>query len=492
MSAESRPRLSPDLALLRWTSIWLAGAVLSVPAAGLRPLVIASGALLIALVLADLFLAAREEPIGLERIAPEAGAREKAVEIAIAVHNPLSRAIEVEIRESVPRDLVEPEPGWRSVGVESGQRRTLRYRVRPRVRGRRIWGPVVAQVRSPLGLLRRRQKTGAGMSIRIAPETESFLRPEALDPRTVLASLGVRPRRRRGDGLELDSLREYVIGDEPRRIDWRATARRGRPIVRTHRHEESRTVLLAVDASRLMGTRAPLSGRSGPGASGSTPESPFAPTKLDSAIDAALALAFAGLAAGDRVGLLVFDRDVRGRITPMAHRASLGLFVDALSDVQPRNVEADYRRLSRALLERPRKRALVVVWTDFLEVDEEEMIAPMALLARRHEVVFVALREPILASLEAPAVAGPALRGRDDRREDRHEDRRERRRGGPRGERERLLPIHRRIALADLLRERERRLVALRRRGLSVLDVLPSQATAATLNRFLELRYGRG
>lgn len=502
-------RLSPDLALLRWASVWLGLAVVSVPWIALRPGVPIAGLLLLAAVLADLLLARGEEEIELERIAPEEGARDATLPIEIVVRNPLARAVRLELRESLPRDLLEPEPAWPEVRVAAGSAQRLRYAIRPRVRGQRVWGPLVAQVRSPLGLLRRRVMADEGRAIRVRPETERFLRPEALDPRRVLAALGARPRRRRGDGLELDSLREYVIGDEPRRIDWRASARRGRPIVRTHRHEESRTLVLAVDVSRLMGTRAPGAGAgagaapaegSGEGARAAartgTPDpiarAGLAATKLDHAIDAALALAFAGLVAGDRVGLIVFDRALRAQITPIAHRAHLGLFVEALATVQPRPVEADYRRLTRELLARQRKRAMVVVLTDFMELDEQEIVAPMGLLARHHQVVFVALREPILAQLEASgasaaAVAGGGAVGNDGlrspvRRTTHGRD------SGP----DRLLAIHRRIVLADLLREREGRLVQLRRRGLSVLDVPPAEATASTLNRFLELRYGAG
>jgi uncharacterized protein (DUF58 family) len=146
--------------------------------------------------------------------------------------------------------------------------------------------------------------------------------------------------------------------------------------------------------------------------------------------------------------------------------------VDALSVVQPSPFEADYRRVTREILSRQRKRAMVVVLTDFLEVDREELIQPMSLLARRHEVVFVALREPILEQLEedGPHTTGP----RDSESEN---DR---------------VGLYRRIVLADLLREREARLMTLRRAGLSVLDVPPSEATASTLNRFMELRYGVG
>jgi uncharacterized protein (DUF58 family) len=413
---------------LRWALAWLGVAVLSVPVVAVRPFVPVFGVLLLAAALADAYLVWRESPVSIERRVPEKGARDRRAEVDLRIHNPLSRCVELELRESVPRDLVSPEPAWSCVRVEPGTERRLRYSVRPRVRGHRVWGPLLAQVRSPMGLLRRRLEAGEGDVMRVQPETARFLRPEALDPKTVLASLGVRPKRRRGDGLEFDSLREYVIGDEPRRIDWRATARRGRPIVRTHRHEESRTVILAVDSSRLMGARAPHPSES----SAPAVEAGFASTKLDHAIDAALALAFAGLVAGDRVGLALFDRGVRGRIAPVAHRASLGLFVDALSGVQTSPVEADYRRLTRELLAHQRKRAMIVVLTDFMEVDHEELVAPMALLARQHEVVFVALREPILEQIEEQPMAAEAGRT----------------------ELEAIRSIHRRVVLADLLRER--------------------------------------
>jgi len=464
--------LSPDRALLQWVLAWLALSVASVPLLGLRPLVPALGLLLLAAVVADAWLSAREAAIEIEREVPEKGSRGNQVEIALRVANPLSRAVEIELRESVPRDLVSEEPCWSALRLEAGASHRLRYAVTPRVRGRRSWGAAVALVRSPLGLLRRRVLFDPEQTMLVQPATERFLRPEAVDPRRVLASLGARPRRRRGDGLDFDSLREYVIGDEPRRIDWRATARRGRPIVRTHRHEESRTVILAVDCSRLMGARAPSLAEQASAASSASPtEAGFASTKLDYAIDAALALAFASLVAGDRVGLVLFDRRLRGMIPPVSGRAKLGLFVEALSGVQPNPVEADYRRVARELLTRQRKRSMLIVLTDFIEVDRDELIHPMSLLAKRHEVIFVALREPILDDLDAQRGAGDVA-------------------GAGRPEQPGPLGLYRRIVLADLLREREAWLVTLRRRGLSVLDVRPEDATASALNRFLELRYG--
>jgi uncharacterized protein (DUF58 family) len=458
-------KLSPDRALLTWAFVWLVLSLLSVPILALRVSVPIAGVLLLAAVLADFFLALREPALQLTRIVPDKGARDRPEEITLRVVNPLPRAIVIDVQESIPRDLVLSEPDWSGLRFEAKASRDLTYTIKPMVRGRREWGRAVALVGSPLGLLRRRIEGRAGDSILVQPETRRYLRSEALDPKRVLTLMGVRPKRMRGDGLEFESLREYVVGDEPRRIDWRATARRGRPIVRNHRHEESRTILLALDRSRLMGARAPHDDADEAKHRG------FSPTKLDHAIDAALALAFASLVAGDRVGLILFDRAVVQLVAPVIHRASLGRFVDALSAVQPVPFEADYRRVTRDILTLHRKRAMVVVLTDFMEVDRDELIRPMSLLARHHEVVFVALREPILEQLEEVGEVGDVAAAVAD--------------ADP-------VEIYRRIVLSDLLREREGRLVTLRRQGISVLDVPPSEATASALNRYMELRYGAG
>jgi uncharacterized protein (DUF58 family) len=327
------------------------------------------------------------------------------------------------------------------VEVPAGEPLVLRYAVRPAQRGDRPLGRLLALEYSPLGLLRRRALAGEGQLLRVYPDTTRFLRPASLDPRRALAALGVRPARPRGAGSEFESLRDYVAGDDPRRIDWAATARRGRPVVRQHRHERHHVVLVAIDASRLMGAR--FSER----------------TKLDYAIDAALALIYAGLEAGDRIGLAVFDDRLRAHLAPRSRGGALGGFVDALRGVQPRAVEADYQGFVRQLAVIQRQRALVVVLTDFVEADASRFAEPFSVLGRRHRVLLVAVRDPIFARLdgEEPAT-GPLL--------------------------------YERLVLDDLLHERESALLMLRRRGVETLDLPPDAITAPVLNHYFALRQG--
>jgi uncharacterized protein (DUF58 family) len=445
--------LSPDSLLLTAVGGWVLAAAASVVFPALSWAVFVAGSVLAIAVSADALLLLAAPKITLVRRAPdrlEVGS-EAVVEIEVA--NPSSRPAVVDVVDEVPRDLTPSDPHFDGVALEPGGRQVLRYRISPRVRGDRSLGPVAALRRAPLGLLRRRVLAGEGESVRVYPDTRRFLVPEALSPKKVLASLGVKPARQRGEGTDFESLRDYVPGDDPRRIDWRATARRGRLVTRLLQHERNHTVMIAVDASRLMG------GRVG----AKEPSAGQERTKLDAAIDSALALAWSALHAGDRAGLVVFDRERRIFLEPLARRAHLGAFVDALAPVDSRLVEADYRVLANTLLRRQQRRSLVVILTDFAESDADALVTPLALLARRHRILLVALRDRRFDAL-------------DPRRKDQTRD------SSKQG-------VYERIVLDDLLREREETLARLRLQGVHTLDLVSEEITASVLNRYLEMRY---
>jgi uncharacterized protein (DUF58 family) len=401
---------------------------------------------LVALVVWDAVLLRRARPIAAARHLPERAFVGRDGTVGLELRNAREQAVEVDVVDDLPPDLAAAEAPFRNVHVPGAGLVTLQRAIRPSRRGDRPLGPLVVLERSPLGFLRRRVVIGAGETLRVHPDATRFLRPEALDPRRVFAAIGVRPSRRKGEGMEFESLRDYIVGDDPRRLDWAATARRGRPVTRLYQHERSCPVLVAVDTSRMM------AGRVGDR------------TKLDHAVDAALALAYAGLAAGDRVGMVVFDREVRGHVTPRSHSRNLGVFIELLRTVEPRAVEASYRALVRSVGARQRQRALVVVFTDFVEVDGGELVEPLALLARHHRVLLVAVRERAYGTLAAAApLASDAP-----------------------------LDLYRRLVLDELLRAREAALGGLRRRGLQTVDLAPEGLTAAVLNRYLAVRYGAG
>jgi uncharacterized protein (DUF58 family) len=441
-----RLALYPDRRLVVLIAVWVVAAAVSVAVPPFSVLTWIAGVALLLVLLADALRLATTPALVLSRRLPERLEVGRASRFEIRLHNPGKRRVRARIVDEVPVDLAPQDPDYPSIEIEGGERCELAYDVAPRIRGDRALGPLIALMRSPYGLLVRRVIAGEGQTLRVHPSTERFLRPDVLSPRRVLASLGVKPARQRGEGMDFESLREYVPGDDPRRIDWRATARKGRLVSRLYQHEQNHTVMIAVDASRLMGGRVGSDER----------------TKLDAAVDCALALAYAALYAGDRCGLGVFDSEMRLLLEPRTRRADLGAFVDALSPVESRLVEADYRVLVRALLARRQKRSLVVILTDFAATDARAMVAPLSLLARRHRVLLVALRDRNIDALDHPVQPG---------------------------EPEESSRLYRDIVLDDLLREREETLSRLRRQGLHTLDLVPEAVTASVLNRYLALRY---
>ena len=429
----------PHVRLLRAVAAWTLLAVGVVALPWLSAAATAAALILVALASWDLLLLRRQARLELVRRLPERFYVGRAAEITLSLRNPGGARAEATINEDVPPALGSEPPAF-GVAVDGHGETTLRYAATPRQRGDAAFGAALVLQRSPLGFFRRRLRFGDGEVARIYPDVSRFLRPEALDPRLIFAVLGVRPRRERGEGTEFESLRDYVPGDDPRRVHWAASARRGRPVTRLTQHERHHTVVVAIDASRLMASRVDER------------------TKLDFAADAGLALAYGALVSGDRCGMALFDHEVRGYLMPRSHRRDLGLFVDFLRTAEPRLGEANFLSLSGVLATRQRQRALVVVLTDFVDVDASSFLAPLTTLARRHRVLLVAIRDRLYRGLSES--------GREPR------------------------ALYRRLVLDDLLRERESALLSLRRAGVQTLDLPPEEITAGVLNRYLALRQG--
>jgi uncharacterized protein (DUF58 family) len=256
-----------------------------------------------------------------------------------------------------------------------------------------------------------------------------------------LDMLGIRRVRLRGGAWEFESLRDYALGDDSRLIDWKATARRRKLIVRNQEAERNQTILLLLDCGRLM--NAEVGGAA----------------KLDHAVNTALLLAHVALTRGDRVGLCAFSHRVHTWVEPRARVAQMRLLTEALYNLQGDFTETNHGRCLRLLQARHRKRALLVVLTDFVDAETAgDMVAHLQRAARRHVVLFAALTDPFLSH----AAAGPPVTVADGFRQ---------------------------AAATDLLHERREVLKRLRQMGAHVLDVEPAAVTPPLINRYLEITF---
>ncbi|HKT04496.1 MAG TPA: DUF58 domain-containing protein [Rugosimonospora sp.] len=235
--------------------------------------------------------------------------------------------------------------------------------------------------------------------------------------------------RGRGQGTEFDALREYVMGDDVRSIDWRASARRSDVVVRTWRPERDRRVVCVIDTGRTSAARV-----------GDEP-------RLDASIDAALLLGALANRAGDRVDLLAIDTAVRAAVDSGSSRTLLPRLVNALAPLEPALVETDFGLVAGEVLRRERKRALVVLFTALEPGALGEGLLPVLTpLTARHKVVVAAVHDPAVAELTA-------------------------RRGD-------LAAVYGAAAAHRTLAERDRVRLALIRRGVEVVDA-PAEVFAA-------------
>ncbi|WP_432870147.1 DUF58 domain-containing protein [Microbispora rosea] len=419
--------------------------VLLAPEPGL--VVLAAALVLAVLVTADLLLAGAVRGLRFQRDGERRVRLGQSATIGLVVDNPGARRV-----RGVVRDAWQPSaaaaPRRVTLDVPAHERRRLVTTLTPTRRGDREAVAVTVRSVGPLGLAARQRTFHVPWTVRVLPP---FLSRRHLPAR--LARLreldGRHPALVRGQGTEFDSLREYVVGDDVRSIDWRASARRSDVVVRTWRPERDRRVLIVLDTGRTSAGRVGEAPVPGSGPSGWP--------RLDWSMDAALLLAALAARAGDRVDFLAYDRAVRAQVSGASRTELLSSLVDAMAPIEAELVEADAAGMVAAVLSRARRRCLVVLLTDLNATAMEEGLLPvLPSLSSRHTVV--------VASVADPRVAGMAAgRGTSEAVYD--------------------------AAAAERLRGERRGITAvLRRHGVEVVDALPEDVAPALADAYLALK----
>ncbi|MGI8794095.1 MAG: DUF58 domain-containing protein [Acidimicrobiales bacterium] len=317
---------------------------------------------------------------------------------------------------------------------------TARAALRPTRRGRFDLNRITVRTEGRLGLGARQGEVERRGAIRVYPPFDSRDEAELRINKGRLLEVGLRSAVGRGGGTEFEALREYTADDEFRRVDWSATARAGRPIVRTYRAERNQSVLLLLDTGRTMAGRV-----------GGSP-------RLEHAMDAVMMLTAVCSRLGDRVGLMAFDRETRAAVPPRSGRAQLGLVTEAMYELEPRLVESDYAAAFVDMLSRYRRRSLVVILTELNEQAVAESLLPaLPRVARDHLVV--------TASVQDPQVAEWASRTPSD-----------------------IGAGYRRAAAIASLEERRRITARLRGIGVTVVDEQPGKLAPVLADAYLKVK----
>ncbi len=379
--------------------------------------------------------------------------------VVLHLANASGRKLSVRVRDVPPTDfqLDSPSPLFR-LAAASGANASHAYRVRPRHRGDHRFGDLYLEAPGPLGLVRRqRHLSDTGCSVRVYPALRDLRRYDLLVRRGLVLEAGSTPIRAPGASTEFERLREYVPDDEFRRINWKATARRGRLIVNELEAERSQNLVIMLDTGRLMGARADLPASDATDAL-TEGELPSGLAKLDWALNAAMLLAYVGSLRGDRTALLTYADSVRAFLPPARGRRAFLNVVAALYNVSAEPVEPDHGLAFQFLAARSLRRSLVVLFTDLADTESSRSLAAhLGRAARHHLVVCVTLRDP---NVSLPALARP----------------------------ESGIALYEKMVAQRLVEERARVLAGLEQRGVVTVDTDADRLSPRLIGTYLDLK----
>lgn len=406
---------------------------------GALALLLALDALWVAALAIDAAAAADTFPIQVERTAPPAFSVGRAFPVRYRWRHGKRRRLTVLVQEALPAPLG-LATGIRRLRLPPGRATYEKLVLRPVARGRGAGGRITLRVLGPLGLAWWQRRMDAPWEVTVFPSlVGASLR--ALPPQARRRQqAGLRNVRRWGEGRLFEGLREWVPGDDTRIIDWKATARRGKPIARQYEDERRQHLIIVIDAGRQL-----------------TAEVDGLP-RLETVVDAAVRLAHAAVEHDDNVGVMVFADAIQSFVPPVRGRRGLRGVLEALAAAEARLVEPDYPAAFRYLAIRNRRRALTVFFTDVIDrTASEAVVGQVATLRGRHVPLAVTLRDPALERLASE-------RPVDEQR------------------------AFERAAAEELLLAREEALGEMRRRGILVLDVVPAAVADAVVERYHQLK----
>jgi len=334
----------------------------------------------------------------------------------------------------------DPDPDERiETELLPGEAAQARFPVFAQRRGNILVDAVWVRWRGPLGLVQVTRRIEINRSIPVVPNVRGA-RSAALKFLSRESLHGSKVQEQRGEGTEFESLRDHVAGMDSRFIDWKHSARHRKLVSKEFRTERNHQIILAFDTGYLMVE--PLDGL----------------PRLDHAINAGLLLSWISLQGGDFVGLLAFDEMMRQYHQPRRGVSTFPRLQRATAGLEYRHTETNFTLGLAELSTRLRRRALVILFTDFVDtVTAELMIEATQRIARRHVVIFVTLRDAVLHGI---ADAPPTSFGR----------------------------VAESVIAHDFLRDRMTVFERLGRLGVHCLDVPSRSLPIGLINRYLMIK----
>lgn len=341
----------------------------------------------------DYFISRKRKLLKIKRILPKniILGKETPIRLQItAIHSAIRHPIPLVVGDCLPPDWTTDTPEIHTellpmsrYGVE------VTYNALPHRRGETHFAGIDYALPSRLGLWQMifRQPENNDTPIKVLPDFADIYGVDLMSFQRWLACVGVKKSRRRGEGQDFFQLRDFADGDNIRHIDWKATARSRRPIVRQFQDEKDRQIIFLLDCSREM--RLVCDGKS----------------ILDHALTALLLLSYTATHHGDAVGLMTCNAEEERFIPPNKGMAQISHLINHIYDIEATHQAFDLESAAERLLVQQKRRAWVIIITTLDDDNSMEHIATINRLMKHFPVLTVGLRQPAIADTLASKLA---------------------------------------------------------------------------------------
>lgn len=259
--------------------------------------------------------------------------------------------------------------------VAGGEEIIVKYSVHPVERGAYDFGNIILLMSSIAGFVMRRQSIEAAKTVSVYPSFTQLRNQQIVSHTATNNEAGNQRKRKIGQSMEFEQIKDYVTGDDIRTINWKATARKGLLMVNNYVDEKSQQVFCLVDKGRLM--KMPFKGLS----------------LLDYAINAVLALSNVCLQKQDKIGLITFSNKLATLIPADKKLVQRENILQALYKEQTAFLESDYEMLYMQIRNKIKQRSLLILFTNFESVNGLRRQLPYLRSIAKHHLLLVVFFE---------------------------------------------------------------------------------------------------
>ena len=302
--------------------------------------------------------------------------------------NPVSIRIESNYPFAIHTDVIDEVPPIfqrRDILFKADVRRlgeaTITYQLRPTERGVYSFGRVRVFASTLLGLVERRFTCCEPQSVKVYPSYLMLRQYELLAMSNNLKEMGIKRIRRIGNNTDFEQIKDYIVGDDYRTINWRATARRHQLMVNVYQEERSQPVYSVIDKGRMM-------------------QQAFEEmTLLDYAINASLVLSYVAVNKQDKAGLITFSDQFGTFVQASRQQGQMQQLQEALYAEHTQFGETDYSALLAGLSRHVTHRSLLILYPSFTSMASmRRQLQYLRQLALRHRLLVVFFEDEELSS----------------------------------------------------------------------------------------------